>query len=103
VFQIVDKDLALIRRKFATDDVIRCLESYGFHLIKIAETEEITKNQAMNIVTIAPRKIVMVANNPLTKRIYEKNGIEIAAEVEVSELIKGAGGLGCATGILCRM
>ena len=45
----------------------------------------------------------MVANNPLTKRIYEANGIEVAAEVEVSELIKGAGGLGCATGILCRM
>lgn len=102
VLQIVDKDLALIRSELVPDEVILRIERYGFHLIKMNETEEIKKNQAMNIVTIAPRKIVMVANNPLTKRIYEDHGIEVAAEAEVSELIKGAGGLGCATGILQR-
>jgi arginine deiminase len=34
--------------------------------------------------------------------LYEDNGIEVAAQVEVSELLKGAGGIGCATGILNR-
>ncbi len=102
VFQIMDKDLAMIRKNMVSREVAAILEGLGFRLIKMDETDEITQNQAMNIVTIAPRKIVMVAGNPTARKIYEKNGIEIAAELEVSELVKGAGGLGCATGILKR-
>jgi arginine deiminase len=74
----------------------------GFKLIELEETKSVRQNQAMNFVTISPRRIVMVAGNPETKRLYEENGIEVAAEVDVSELLKGAGGIGCATGILSR-
>ena len=102
IFQIVDRDLALIRSDFIKGEIIDLIERQGFQLIKMNETDEIKRNQAMNIVTLAPRKIVMVAGNPLTRRIYEENGIEVAAGIEVSELVKGAGGIGCATGILHR-
>jgi arginine deiminase len=35
-------------------------------------------------------------------RILQDNGVQVAAEADLSELLKGAGGPGCATGILRR-
>ena len=71
-------------------------------LIELDETEEVLYGQAMNFVTIGPRRIILVGNNSKTKNLYERNGIEIVSELNVCELLKGAGGLGCATGILNR-
>ena len=58
--------------------------------------------QAMNIVVAGSRQVVMVANNPITRSIFQAHGIRVVAEVDMSELLKGAGGIGCATGILYR-
>jgi len=102
VLQIVDRDLAVVRGRLLSSEVKSYLRQLGFKLIELDETTPVRQWQAMNFVTIAPRRIVMVAGNSEVKRIYEKNGIEVVTEVEVSELLKGAGGLGCATGILNR-
>ncbi len=56
----------------------------------------------MNFVTISPRRIIMAASTDDVKRVLLSSGIEVAAEIEISELLKGAGGLGCATGIINR-
>jgi arginine deiminase len=55
----------------------------------------------MNIVVVAPRKIVMI-KNPFTKTLYNNLGLEVMGEISADELLKGAGGIGCATGILER-
>jgi len=102
ILQFVDRDLAVVRGKLLPPEVKTLLEQLGFKLIELEEIPSVTRNQAMNFVTISPRRIVMVAGNQAMRRLYEDNGIEVAAEVEVSELLKGAGGLGCATGILSR-
>jgi len=102
VLQIVDHDLAVIRGRLLSPKIKDYLQGLGFKLLELDETDSVRWRQAMNFVTISPRRIVMVAGNPVIKHIYEDNGIEIAAEVEVSQLLKGAGGIGCATGILNR-
>lgn len=102
ILQMVDSDLAVIRGELMPSETKEQLRQLGFKLIELEETKSVRQNQAMNFVTISPRRIVMVAGNPETKRLYEDNGIEVAAEVDVSELLKGAGGIGCATGILSR-
>lgn len=101
--QIVDSDLALVRNEIIDSEVIRFLEDHGFMVVKIPENMEVRNRQAMNIVTVAPRTIFMSAGCPCTKLLYEKAGLKIAAELELTQLINGAGGLACATGIVARV
>jgi N-dimethylarginine dimethylaminohydrolase len=100
--QLVDGDLALVRNEIADAEVVRFLEEHGFSVIRIPENSEVRTRQAMNIVTVAPRTILMTAACPETKEIYVREGLEIVAELELTELMKGAGGLACATGIISR-
>lgn len=102
ILQVIDKDLAIVRRELIPDKVRRILRELNYDLIELDETFEITNRQAMNIVTFGPRCIIMVGGNEKTKDIFKKSGITILAEVKVDELLKGAGGIGCATGILER-
>jgi hypothetical protein len=44
----------------------------------------------------------MPAGCPETRRTFEDAGIEVAGEIRITELLQGAGGLACATGILAR-
>jgi N-dimethylarginine dimethylaminohydrolase len=56
---------------------------------------------ALNFVTLGPRHVLMPAGCPLTRATYEAAGIS-CQEVEIEELLKAAGGMGCLTGILSR-
>jgi arginine deiminase len=56
---------------------------------------------ALNFVTLSPRRILMPAGNPVTQAFYEAAGITCHT-VEVDELIRAAGAVGCLTGILER-
>jgi N-dimethylarginine dimethylaminohydrolase len=62
---------------------------------------EISEGRAMNFVTLGPRKIVMPANCPQTRARLERAGVT-CVEVDVSEYLRAAGGMGCATGIVER-
>jgi N-dimethylarginine dimethylaminohydrolase len=100
--QIVDKDFAVVRTKLAKEELTNLLTGHGINVLELPENNEVTSKQAMNFVTINPGRIIMTAGCPETRRIYEAAGIEIAAEVEIAELIKGGGGIACATAILLR-
>ena len=56
---------------------------------------------ALNFVTLAPRRILMAADCPATQRFFEQAGIHCTT-VEIDELVKAAGGIGCLSGILER-
>jgi N-dimethylarginine dimethylaminohydrolase len=101
--QLVDRDLALVRGEIIDPAVTAFLQGEGYRVVELGETGEIRERQAMNIVTVAPRTIFMTAGCPETKRIYRQAGLEVAAELEISQLINGAGGLACATGIIARI
>jgi N-dimethylarginine dimethylaminohydrolase len=100
--QIVDKNLALVRKEIISPETITFLENQEFRIVGIPENLEVRSRQAMNIVTVAPRRVIMTAGCPETRRIYLDAGIEVVAELMISQLINGSGGLACATGTLAR-
>ncbi len=100
--QIVDRDLALVRHKIIDREIISFLKENNFEVVAIPENSEVKMWQAMNIVTVAPRMVIMTAGCPETKELYQKAGLTIAAELDLTQLINGAGGLACATGIVAR-
>lgn len=100
--QLVDRDLALVREEIIDPAITSFLRGEGFRVVGIGENSEVRQHQAMNIVTVAPRTIFMTNRCPETKRLYQQAGLEVAAELEISQLINGAGGLACATGVLAR-
>lgn len=101
ILQIVDADLALVRKSYIPMSAEICLRETGYEILKIEESYEVRSRQSMNFVVVAPRKIVMI-KNPITKNLYNNLGLEVIGEISTDELLKGAGGIGCATGILER-
>lgn len=102
VVQIIDKNLVLIRTQKVNKDLVKFFNKNKFEIIAVPESKEITDHQGMNIVTIAPRKIVMPTRCEKLQKTFLSAGLDIAAEIDISEPIKGGGGLACLTGILSR-
>jgi arginine deiminase len=55
----------------------------------------------LNFVTLGSRRILMATGNSITQAFYEGAGINCQT-IEVDEIHKAAGGIGCLTGILER-
>lgn len=85
---ILSDKLASRRIEYCMDGI----EDYEF--IDFKEDAETKDGFSLNILTLAPREILMPANNPATKRRLEVNGIT-CHEVEVNEIHKMGGGLAC--------
>ncbi len=102
VLHIVDADLALVRTQIVEKRILSILKRHGIGIIDVPETEEVLVRQGMNVITVKPRVIIMPANCPELKRLYQASGISVAAEVNIDQILNGAGGLACATGILAR-
>ncbi|MDD5408894.1 MAG: arginine deiminase family protein [Candidatus Omnitrophica bacterium] len=102
VLQFVDSDTALVRTELAGPKIIGLLKRFKIRTIAIPENREVKTKYAMNFVTVAPKRIIMSAGCPYTKKIYQDSGIKIAAEVPATQLANAAGGIACATGILSR-
>ncbi|MDD2366996.1 MAG: arginine deiminase family protein [Desulfuromonadaceae bacterium] len=100
--QIVDTSLALVRHAIIAPEIISFLEWHGFTVVNIPDNPEVSTRQAMNIVTVAPRTIIMTDGCPETKMLYQKSGLNVVAELELTQLINGAGGLACATSVIGR-
>jgi N-dimethylarginine dimethylaminohydrolase len=100
--QIVDRDLALVRHELVDREVLRVLEDQHFRIVTVPENEEVQSRQAMNIVTTAPRTILMMKGCPETRELFQLHGLTVAAELELTQVMNGAGGLACATGIISR-
>ncbi len=102
ILQIVDRNLALVRTDKAPASLVRLLRAQKFKIVAVRESVEVTLKMGFNFVTVKPRTIIMSAGCPELKALYQKAGIKIAAEVDVSQICNAAGGIGCATGILGR-
>ncbi|MFA6130315.1 MAG: arginine deiminase family protein [Candidatus Omnitrophota bacterium] len=100
--QFVDSDTALVRTELADPKIIGLLKRFKIRTIAIPENREVKTKYAMNFVTVAPKRIIMSAGCPHTKKIYQDSGIKIAAEVPATQLANAAGGIACATGVLSR-
>lgn len=99
--RFADRDLAIAwpgRVPYAAVDALR---TRGYTVLFIPDEGEAKRGMSLNFVTLGPRRIAMAAGNPITQAFYEDAGITCQT-VEVDEIHKAAGGIGCATGILER-
>lgn len=93
---------ALLRIESAGKEVRGLLKSCGIKVTALRENGELSVKQAMNFLVISAGKIVMPAGCSFSKRIFERAGISIAAEIPVEQLVNAGGGPACAAGILSR-
>jgi arginine deiminase len=99
--RFADRDLAIAWPGRVPYAVVDGLRARGYTVIFIPDEAEAVRGMALNFVTLGPRRILMAADNPITQALYEETGIACQV-VEVDEILKAAGGIGCATGILER-
>jgi N-dimethylarginine dimethylaminohydrolase len=96
-----DQDLAVCWPERVSQGTIEALETHGYRLAFLPDGAEAIEGMALNFVTLGPRHILMPAGNPATQAFYEDLGIACHT-VEIDELSKAAGGIGCLTGVLHR-
>lgn len=99
--RLADADLAIGWPGRVPYGAVEALREHGYKVFFLPSEEEAVRGFALNFVTLAPRRILMSAGNPITQAFYEEAGIACHT-VEVDELLKAAGGIGCLTGILER-
>ncbi len=99
--RIVDNDLAFVRSGGLPWTAIEVLRQNGFEVRFFPSEDEMTNGMGHNFVTLAPRKVLMPAGNPLTKKALNEVGVTTVT-VDVGEVAKAAGAIGCLTGILSR-
>lgn len=101
ILRFADQNLALAWPGRLAYSAVETLRENGYAVHFIPDEEEATRGFALNFVTVAPGKILMPAGNPVTQTFYERLGITCLT-VDISELVKAAGAVGCLTGIIER-
>lgn len=99
--RLVDRDLAFAWPRRISHRAIDLLGGRGFTVVPFPDEEEARTGFAHNFVTVDRRAILMRANCPKSQRAYEAAGIRCET-VEIDEILKAAGGIGCLTGIVER-
>ncbi|WP_406458518.1 arginine deiminase family protein [Streptomyces sp. NBC_00876] len=102
VLQVLDTDLLAARTSMMNPAEVRHLREQGFTVVDIPESDEVRTHLAFNFVTVAPRAVLMPSGSRHTAALLSRHGVECVARVPIPELIKGAGGIACATGTLAR-
>lgn len=101
LLRFLDNDLAIAWPNRIPWDALKALEDKGYQVIFTPDEQEAFQGGALNFVTLGPREILMPSYNPVTQLYFKSKGV-ICHTVQVSELLKAAGGIGCLTGILKR-
>lgn len=102
MLQLVGKNTALLRTEISSRRLQKILNRFEYQTISVPESKEVTRFQAMNVVTLREREVIMPKNCPLLASLLIRNGIKIVAQLEVTQLARAAGGFACATGIVSR-
>jgi N-dimethylarginine dimethylaminohydrolase len=99
--RFADRDLAIAWPGRVPFAAVEALRTRDYTVLFLPDEGEAVRGMALNFVTLGPQRILMAAGNPTTQSFYERAGITCHT-VQVDELIKAAGGIGCLTGILER-
>jgi arginine deiminase len=99
--RFADRDLAFGWPGRVPHAAVSALRERGYTVLFLPNEGEAVRGMALNFTTLGPRRILMAAGNPITQAFYEAAGINCQT-IEVDELLKAAGGIGCLTGVLER-
>ena len=92
---LLDDDLAVVYPKMMPVPLYELLKRRGIQMVEIPDDELMT--QGCNALAIAPRQVVMLAGNPVTRRRLEAAGCTVHEFSGQEISIKGAGGPTCLT------
>ena len=96
----IDRDLAVVYSRLLPVPFREWLLERGMTLVEVPDEE--FESMGTNVLALAPRRGLMLAGNPRTRRALEKSGCEVL-EYEGFEIsVKGAGGPTCLTRPLRR-
>ncbi|MFW9888069.1 MAG: dimethylarginine dimethylaminohydrolase family protein [Candidatus Thorarchaeota archaeon] len=99
--RFADHDLAICRPDRVSGKTLDVLREHGFSTHFAPDESEIAFGLSMNFVTLGPKRILTADGNPKTQAFYEDLGLGCQL-VDIGEVTKAAGGIGCLTGILER-
>ncbi len=101
VFSPIDKNLAVVYSPLMPISFRNTLLDRGFSLVEVPDSE--WDSMACNVLAIAPREVIIVQGNPITKQKLMDEGC-IVREYEGQEIsVKGGGGPTCLTRPLERI
>ena len=91
----IDRDLVRVYLPLMPVPFREGLLSRGMRLVEVCDSEFHT--MACNVLTVSPRKCIMLSGNPKTRSRLEQTGVEVR-EFDGREIsTKGAGGPTCLT------
>ena len=97
---LLDRNLAVVCRRLLPVPLFELLTERGIQLVDVADEEYMTLG--CNVLAVAPRQLVMVAGNPVTRARLEAVGC-VVSEFDGNEIcLPGAGGPTCLTRPLHR-
>ena len=96
----IDFNLFLVYSRLLPVQFIQYLEENKIELIEVPFNEYET--MACNVLAIAPREVIMLEGNPITKKLLEKENVLVHTYKGSEISLKGAGGPTCLTKPLLR-
>ncbi|MEX2722647.1 MAG: dimethylarginine dimethylaminohydrolase family protein [Candidatus Freyarchaeota archaeon] len=75
LISLIDEDLALVYPELAPVSLLERLKARNIKIVEVPGKE--FETQGCNVLTLKPRKCLMVEGNPKTRRALEKEGVEI--------------------------
>jgi len=100
IVSFVDKKTAVIDPVHLPWNIWTALRQRGIKILEAPDPQE-TQNLALNVVALAPGRVVMASGNPVTKKFLKEHGIQVT-ELNISEILKGWGSIHCMTAVLKR-
>ena len=100
IISLIDHNLAVINSQMLPAPFRQWLIARGFKLLEIPASE--SKTLACNILTLAPRKCILLSGNPQTERMLRDEGVEVWTYAGEEISLKGSGGPTCLTRPLLR-
>ncbi len=91
----IDKDLFLVYSRLLSVPFLRYLSLSGIKLIHVPDNEY--DSMGCNVLAVAPKKVIMLEGNPETRKMLEKNKVEVFCYNGSEISLKGAGGPTCLT------
>ena len=95
MISMVDDDLAVVYPQLLAVPFWKFLQDRGIRLIEVPEEEWPT--QGPNVLALAPRRLLMLEGNPVTRRRLEEAGCEVRTYKGQEISLKAEGGPTCLT------
>ena len=97
----IDHNLYLVYSRLLPVSFRKYLLDRNIELIDVPDEEY--ESMGCNVLTVAPRKAIMISGNSKTKQLLEKNNVEVYTYDGTEISIKGAGGPTCLTRPFLRL